>query len=399
MQQPVILTHHRIVYPFIRAISFVYTRLVLGYRCRDRYVPAPDEALLVLSNHQTDQDPFCLFTSFPRPLFPIATDSIFCGWLAGKVLSWLGVIPKRKGAADVGSVLRMRAVLRGKGGLMLFPEGNRYYAEFQYYLAPGLVRFLRRTGATLLLFNLRGGSGVSPRFGHGLRRGPFTGSIRRVLRPEDYRDMSDEALHALIREELRVYDSDSGLRWRSPRRAEYLERMLFVCPKCGRMQTLRSEGTAIRCGACGFSAEYTEELRLRSGDSGVGFTRLIDWWRFQQRAVREMPVTPGEAIFRDAGLRLWQVEPFHPKKPLERDAPLSADSEALRCGSRVFPMTEIAFASVISGRKLAFSAGGADYLLRGGPRFNPVKYVLLFHRLDTRLRRDGNDPYYTLEEP
>ena len=395
---PVILPRHYRIYPFIRAASFLYSRLVLGFRCKDRFRAGPGEAVIVLSNHQTDQDPFCLFPSFLTPTFPVATDNIFCGRLAGKLMDWLGVIPKRKGAADVRSVMAMRRVLREKGSLMLFPEGNRTYAEFQYYIAPGLAKFIRRSGATLVLFQLRGGTGVSPRFKRGFRRGPFTGAIREVLRPEDYAALSDEALFQRIREGLRVYDSESGQRWNSPRRAEYLERMLFVCPKCGGMQTLRSRGTRIRCGACGCAAEFTEDLHLRFEDPAAGFPRLVDWWRFQQRTVRELPLVPGEIIFRDEGLSLRRTQPYENAVVLETNAALRVSDRELVCGGHSFPVTDVEFCSVISGRKLAFTCGGADYVLRGGPRFNPVKYALLFHRLDTKLAREGNDEYFGLEE-
>ena len=74
------------------------------------------------------------------------------------------------------------------------------------------------------------------------------------------------------------------------------------------------------------------------------------------------------------------------------------DDEYLYCGERKFDVKNIETASVVSGRNLTFSYGGNDYFLRGDKRFNPLKYAFIFHKLDTKMRQTGADPYYNLQE-
>ena len=388
---------HKVVFFIVKVLSFIYTRLFLGYRCRDKYHIKKGESVLVLSNHQTDYDPLCIFPCFNRPTYPVATDNIFSGKFVSRLLSYLNVIPKKKGVSDISTVMKMGATLKNGASVLLFPEGNRYYAEFQYYINPNIVKFIKSSGATLVLFNIHGGSGVSPRFSHKNRHGKFFGEIKRVLTFEEYKDMNNDELFSLIKKEIRVFDSESGELYRSAERAEYLERMLFVCPKCSAKQTLFSEKQYIRCSACGLEVEYGEDLRLKSDDKSFRFCRLIDWWNFQKKYMREMTISPGDVIFFDRDVKLFSSEPFKGKKLLAKgDA--TVDESVLRCGNVGFDINKIEAASVVSGRKLTFVCENKSYMLIGDIRFNPLKYVFLFNKLDTKMKLLSTDKYFNTEE-
>ena len=388
---------HPIVSRIIKLLSFLYTRIFIGFRCRDRYHVKDGESVLVLSNHQTDYDPFCIIPSFSRIVYPVATDNIFSGRFVSRVLSYLNVIPKKKGVADVSALIQMRSTLKNGASVLLFPEGNRSYAEFQYYINPGMAKFIKSTGATVVLFNIHGGSGISPRFKHKNRRGRFYGEISRVIPYEEYREMDDGELFRQITDGIRVFDSDSGDLYKSIRRAEYLERMLFACPKCGASQTLVSEKQYIKCRNCGLTVEYGEDLHLKSDDPAFVFSRLIDWWSYQKKYVREMEILPGKAVFSDSGVKLFSSEPFE-KKVLLASGDVSVDDTSLRCSDRVFDVAKIEAASVVSGRNLTFVYEKKEYTMRGNVRFNPLKYAFLFNRLDTLMKLRSTDKYYNTEE-
>ncbi len=388
---------HRVFFAILRFLSFLYTRIILGYRCRDRYRIEKGESVLVLSNHQTDADPFCIMPCFSNPVYPIATDNIFAGKLRSKLFSYLGVIPKKKGAVDVRSVLRMFDLLKKGGSVLLFPEGNRYYAEFQYYIAPSLGRMIKKTGATIVIFNVHGGSGKSPRFKNRNRRGKFFGEIRRIIKPDEYTGMSDSELFEAIRDGIRVFDSESTERYRSGRRAEYLERMFFVCPVCGEFENLVSRGKLVRCRRCGATAEYGEDLRLHGKTPGFDFTRLVEWWDYQKHAVCDKKIIPGNVIFGGDRAKLFCSVPFENRKLITRGTVSITDS-VIKCGNKAFDLSSVESASVISGRNLTFVHNGKDYTIRGGKRFNPLKYIYMFNLLDTRMRRESGDKYFNPEE-
>jgi len=385
---------HRVLYPIIRFLSFIYTRVFLGYRCKDKYKIEKGKPIVVLSNHQTDQDPFCVFPSFVKPVYPVATDHIFAGKLRGRFFDYCSLIPKKKGVSDFRAAMKMKRMLENGISLLLFPEGNRYYAEFQFYIFPAITQFVESTHASIVLYNIHGGSGVSPRFKNKNRRGRFYGEIKKVLTYEQYSKMSKEELFSEIKDNLRVFDSESGEKYRSGKRAEYLERMLFCCPNCGSFETLYSEKEYVYCLKCGMKAEFREDLHF----SGVpGFERLIDFWDYQKKKIRDMEIVPGQVIFSDEDVRLVEAVPYQKRKKLGKGSITLTDTVLTCCGHE-FDLSRITAASVISGRNVTFVHDGTDYVIRGNKRFNPLKYVFAFNRLETPLKNSGLEKYYCVED-
>ena len=55
-------------------------------------------------------------------------------------------------------------------------------------------------------------------------------------------------------------------------------------------------------------------------------------------------------------------------------------------------------ASPVSGRKLVFTIGDNNYTVKGQERFNAIKYVFLFNKLDTLMRNKDIDQYFSIKE-
>lgn len=385
------------IYSLLRAAAFLYTRLFLGYRCKDKYKIKKGESVVVLSNHQTDADAFCILTSFNRPVYPVATDSIFAGKFRSAFFSFLGVVAKKKGVGDFHAAVKMHEIIKNKGSLLIFPEGNRSYCEFQFHIPPNTAALLKKFKATVVLFNLRGGTGKSPRFKNKNRKGRFTGEIKRVLKYEEYSAMDDGELLSLIKEELKVFDSESGRKFRSAKRAEFSERIFFVCPVCKKTETVYSKGKYLFCRRCGTLAEYTEDLHLKPEHPNFPFTRLIEYWNFQKRYVKNLEINTGEKIFYDKNVKVMLSNPFEKRKTLYK-GDVILDDKYLRCGAKKYELKKVETASVVSGRNLIFSYEGNNYTLRGDKRFNPLKYAFIFNKLDTLMKEKGSDLYYNLEE-
>ena len=217
--------------------------LFQGYKVKSHFKMEKGQSYIILSNHQGGVDGLFLPLSFNRHMYGVLTDSFLSkGWVAKMFQHQLGIIGKKKGAVDVSANMEMMRVIREGGTLLIFPEGNRSYAEFQFSLTEGFSKFIRFFKKPIILFNLHGGAGVDPRFGKKRRKGPFYGEIKRVLQPEEYESWSDDEFYKVISENLRVFDSSSGNKYKSKERAEYLERMFFICPKCGKLEALYSRG-------------------------------------------------------------------------------------------------------------------------------------------------------------
>ncbi len=357
------------------------------------------ESYIVLANHQTGLDGILLPYSFQRHLYGVLTDSFLSkGWVAKMFQHQLGLIGKHKGAVDIKANMDMMRCIREGGSLLIFPEGNRSYAEFQFTMTDGFAKFVRFFKKPIVLFNFHGGTGVDPRFAKSRRKGPFYGEIKRILQPEEYANWSDEELYKVIQENLRVYDSESGLLYKSKERAEYLERMFFVCPKCGKVETLYSKGNYFYCKECGLKVEYTEDLHLKSDDPEFKFTRLVDWYNYQIRWIKAFEPKEDEEIFHDEeGAKLYISVPGK-KRQLVAKGPVILTKNYIKFAEKTIDIHKIEIASPINGNNFNFSTEDEDYLVKGNDRFNPLKFVLMFNKLDTKMREKKADVYYNLVE-
>ena len=248
-----------------------------------------------------------------------------------------------------------------------------------------------------MLFNLKGGTGKAPRFKNKRRKGPFTGEIKKILKYEDYSKMDDNVLFSTIKDSLKVFDSESHNLYKSKKRGEYLERVFFICPVCGKVETLYSKGEYLYCSNCGLKVEYTEDLQLKSDNKDFKFTKMIEYWNYQKRFIKDMLIFEDKVIFSDKNVKVRKTNPYEKKLNLYKGE-ISLTDKELKYGKNSFELLKIESASVVSGRNLIFTYEGNEYTLRGHKRFNALKYIFMFNKLDTLMNRNKGDQYYNLEE-
>ena len=186
--------------------------------------------------------------------------------------------------------------------------------------------------------------------------------------------------------------------FKSNERAEYLERMFFVCPKCGKLETLYSKGNYIYCKECGLKVEYTEDLHLKSEDPEFKFDKLVDWYNYQIRFVKSFETKEDEIIFNDQGGADLYISHPGKKRELIAKGPVILTKNFIKFAEKTLDIHEIEIASPINGNNFNFSTSTEDYLVKGNPRFNPLKFVLMFNKLDTQMKAKMADVYYDLVE-
>lgn len=384
-------------------VRFVFLTLVkpflaikYGYRVKNKYKIKKGEPVLVLSNHQTDLDPLFVHWSFNQVLNTVATDTIFKKGFFGWNLRKLGAIPKRKGLVDLSTNMAIVRSLNHGSSVLLFLEGNRTYADFQFYISDKISKLLKSVKCPIVIYNIHGGTGSSPRFGNKTRKGKMYGEVKLVLKPEEYLNMDDEKLSDLVITNLRVIDAESGELYKSNRRAEYLERMFFICPHCGATSSLVSNENNIKCTKCDFEMEFGEDLKLHRVSTIGPDISMKEWYNLQKKWTLNYEPVRGQVIFKDKDIELFSADAYEKRKKLYEGDIVLTDTELI-FGDIKYPLIDINIASPISGTRFAFSDQEHSYLVRGFNRFNPLKYVLMFNRLETNMKIKNNDNYYRLE--
>lgn len=390
MKKKYIKRRHHVLFRILRPVGVILAKL---YHCTyDIFPIKKGQNYLILSNHQATLDPVYLCMSFKTPVYLVANDSLFNTSLKSRLLQYcFAPIKKRKATVDIGCIKHCMKIAKEGGNVAMFPEGNRAWAEFQFPIEVGICKLIRLMKLPVLLYNFTGGYGVDPRWGGAKRKGEFRGGVKEILSVEEIAGMEDDTLYARVLSGLRVMDSESGKRYQSERRAEYLERELFICPKCKSISTLHSEGNKVICSACGLAVEYTENLHLQSEDAGFSFQQLVDWYQFQLAEIRKMQIKEDEVIYRDEQVRL--LDKTTAKQFVIATGELTLTKDTISVGSTTIPLTEITSATIVGGTKLIINTEWNSYMIKGYNRFNALKYILTFHVLNTGIREEK---YYSL---
>ena len=256
---------HRVVRNVVALALWPYSAMRYHIRV-EKFKEQGKRAYLILYNHQTAFDQFFVGMAFRGPIYYVASEDIFSkGWVSSLIRWIVAPIPIKKQATDLAAVKNCIRVAREGGTIAIAPEGNRTYSGKTEYMSPAIAGLARKLGLPIALYRIEGGYGVHPRWSDVLRRGKMRGYVSRVLEPEEYAAMTNDELMTAIEKELYVDEAVADAEFLSDKRAEYLERAMYVCPDCG-LTTFESHGNEITCKQCGKTVHYGTDKRL----SGVG---------------------------------------------------------------------------------------------------------------------------------
>ena len=380
---------HARVFAFLRFAMAGFIRLKYHYKAEK--APIEKGPCLILHNHQATMDPFFVSKAFRFPIYFITSDDLFNLKVSPLIRYLAAPIPKSKSMTDLAAVKNALRVLREGGAVGVAPEGNRTFSGRQWEFSDAIAKLVKTANVPVVLFNLCGGYGTDPRWGHSVRRGTqYTGRVTRILYPDDYKDMSAEELCDLIKAELNVVDADSGERYKSRKRAEYIERALYMCPVCGKIGTIASKGTHFACSSCGTAAEYTEQLTIDPPYGG--FTKIYEWYDWERSAL--IPRMLGGEVLSDKDILFIDSVKCKRKIFLDGNA-VAMDARAITVtglgGTYVFPLDEIDAMAAVGKKKFNFYFRGKIYQIKGNVHFCGVKYVHAFNGLRAARKAQSAD--------
>ena len=380
---------HVLVQWLARQILRPYIRIFYGLRperFRDK------RQCLILMNHVTAFDQFFVSLSLRRNVYYVASEDLFSkGWLSRMISFLVAPIPIRKSMTDARAVLTCMRVAREGASIAMAPEGNRTYSGRTGHINPSVAPLCRALKLPVVLYVIDGGFGVHPRFSDVLRRGKMTARASRVIEPEEYASMTDDALYALICRELYTDEATDSRRFYHKRRAEFLERALYYCPKCGGAGQLKSHDAEISCKKCGMRVLYNEDTTLTGIDYDLPYRYVADWYTAQCDYIRTLDLTPyhDTPLFSDAA-GIYDVIPYKNKRTLSEEGRIAVydDRYELSYGGEriVIPFSDVLAVTVLGRNKLNIYVGAEIKQIKADKRFNALKYMNVYYR-----QKEGND--------
>lgn len=366
---------HIFFYKLVRPLVIAYLWLKFGYT----FKVAKDlpDTYIVLSNHTTDYDPLFLAASFPRQMYFVGSEHIS---------RWKGMylflkycfapIMRPKGALASSTVIEMLRKVRGGANVCLFAEGVRSWDGTPSPILPSTGKMVKSAHCGLVTYRITGGYFTSPMWSpsNNPRRGPVHGEVVHIYTPEQLSQMTAGEVQAAIVADLAedAYDRQLAApqKYTGKALAEGMENLLFLCPHCGGMDTLRSHGDTVSCDSCGFRFRYTEYGTLE----GETFPTIRDFSLWQKAQV--LQAARNGQSYTAASCTLTRVAE-HQEFPVGQ-GPLSLSGDSLTCGDIKFPLDQISDLAMHGKRAIVFTVQKDYYELIPSAEANALKFMLLY---------------------
>jgi len=350
---------------------------------------------LILYNHQTGFDQFFVGLAFKGPVYYLASEDIFSlGFISSLLRYLVEPIPIKKQTTDIQAILNCIRVAKEGGTIAIAPEGNRTYSGKTEYMSPSIASLARKLKLPIALYRIEGGYGVQPRWSDVVRKGKMRGYVAQVIEPEDYVSLSDSALFEMIEKGLYVDEAVADECFYHKKNAEYLERVLYVCPHCG-LSTFESHNCTVKCLKCGKEFEYLPSKELKGVGFELPFRFVSDWYDYQKDYVNSLDTLENcNTPLYEESASISEVVPYKKKLPLEKNAPIKLYGDkivtSINGNETVFSFSEVTALSVLGKNKANIYHGDKIYQLKGLKGFNAIKYVNLFYRYKNIIKGDNN---------
>lgn len=366
----------------ITAIAFFVVAPLTIIKYRVKIVPfkAKKKQYLILLNHQTAFDQFFVSIAFRKALYFLASEDLFSKGFISRLLEFaVAPIPIRKQTSDIKAVKTCIRVAKEGGSIVIAPEGNRTYDGKPVYINPSIASMARMLKLPIALFRIEGGYGVQPRWSDVIRKGKMKAYVSRILEPEEYLSLSDDELFDLIKNELDVNEACESGEFYHKNQAEFLERVIYVCPFCG-LSSFESNGDVIKCKKCLKEVRHLPNKSLKGIDFDFPFNFVGEWYDYQCDFVRKLDFNnlKDTVLYKDYA-KLSEVIIYKNKKVLCENAEISLYTDKIIINGKEYAFKDLSAVTVLGKNKLNLYFDDKLYQLKGDKRFNALKYVNLFN--------------------
>ena len=392
---------HRVAWRLLRPVVHVLS--VLKYSVKVEPCHELDhKPCLILMNHQTPFDQFFVAMAFKGPIYFVASEDIMSnGWLSRLIHYLVAPIPIKKQTGDFSAVMNVLRVAREGVPIAMAPEGNRTYSGKTEYMNPAVAGLARKMKMPIVLFRIEGGYGKEPRWSNVTRSGKMRAFVSRVIEPEEYAAWTNDQLYDQINTGLFVDEGVADGSFYATRRAEHLERAMYVCPFCG-LSKFESRGNEAWCTTCRRKISYGIDKTISGVDFEFPFRFMTQWYDYQKDFVNCLDLLQytKEPAFRDQA-KLSLVVLNKRKQVLRKQADLALYGDRIvidegREDELRFPFGETTAVSVLGRNKLNIYHGSSVYQFKGSKSFNALKYVNFYYRYKNIIRGDENGKFLGL---
>ncbi|MDD5016558.1 MAG: lysophospholipid acyltransferase family protein [Eubacteriales bacterium] len=369
----------RIVWLAKRTIQYILLgiyKTTYGFYIRKKYrlKLTPDSDVnnkgpyLLLANHCNSFDGLFLQCLLSRPIHFVITDTVFKSRALGGLMSLVGYIPKKKFVSDIRAIRQIIRSTRNGGIVGIFPEGRRSWDGKTVHISKPTYKLIQMLKIPVVTAKIKGSYLSEPRWANTKRYGLVEVELKTLLDAESLPRMNLAEIEQKITQALEHNEFDwqqnKKIPFKGKALAEGFERLLFTCPECNAIGTMKSADDKVWCTSCG--SEYCLDAYgyIHSKKGYLPTENIIDLnrWQLERLRLSRSQLKKNEDVFlsdEDACLSstMSLKEPF---RELERGKLLLTLNELI-IGSMRFNLADLYGISVVFKSHLSFRCKSCDY--------------------------------------
>ncbi len=214
---------------------------------------------ILISNHTSFND-FIYTTAavYPKRVNYLAAAKMFYEPGRRPFLKLSRSIPKCSFQADLRSVMSALDILKQKGIVGIFPEGQISYHGTSLRPPFSIAKFLKKAGVDVYIVQHKNVYLMAPPWTSKRFRGPIFTTVRHLLTPEQLKTMSEQEVFDHLGKNLYFNTGEYNKIHRHRYHVNHLdnlENLIYECPKCGH-RGLVVKKHALQCPSCHHEMEY-----------------------------------------------------------------------------------------------------------------------------------------------
>ena len=271
------------------------------------------KSFILISNHTDAMDPGFEMVALGRYIRYVASDHT-----ARMKLGWVfkyigGVIIKYRDRPS--SILTEEIIRNVQAGIPvgLHAEGAMSINGQTGFISQHTGQLVKDSGVALITYRFVGGYLRKPRWANEKRSGPIIGHFVGEYSPEELSKLSVEEITEIIRRDTYVNAYEEQRKetfdYDGENLAECVERILYICPKCGAVGTLHSKGNFLTCD-CGYETEMKKDGFFHDCGKGLVHDNVLSWdlWQRDVWKERVLSAEKGSLIFSEGGQIVKKVD-------------------------------------------------------------------------------------------
>ena len=209
------------------------------------------------------------------------------------------VLPKKQYIMDYTGTKAMMSIIKQGGSISFAPEGLATNDGMPKPIVPNTGSLLKKFGIPVYFVKLRGQYLQNTKVCLDVRQGKTYAEISLMFSPEDLKNLSGEEIDQKINDAFwhdeYKWQKEQHIKWETHGRiCENLGDLLYQCPRCGKMFSMKGEGDKIYCTDCGNGATMDDYYDFHKFDETCVIPELVSDWVNQERiylikAIRKDP--------------------------------------------------------------------------------------------------------------